>query len=49
MKIILSIATITAVNGWLKNQHTKEVWAFIIVLAEIADEMMTHCYMPNKG
>lgn len=37
MKIILSIATITAVDGWLKNQHTKEVLAFTCS-SEIADE-----------
>ena len=40
MKIILSIATVTAVGGWLKNHQAKELWAFIIVLAELSDAMI---------
>ena len=40
LKIILSIATVSAVGAWLKGHGAKEVWAFIIVLAELADAMM---------
>lgn len=40
LKIILSIATVAAVGSWLKGHGAKEVWAFIIVLAELADAMM---------
>lgn len=40
MKIMLSIATVAAVGAWLRNHGAKEVWAFIIVLAELADAMM---------
>lgn len=40
MKVILSIATVAAVGSWLKGHGAKEVWAFIIVLAELADAMM---------
>lgn len=39
-KIILSVATVTAVGSWLRGHGAKEVWAFIIVLAELADAMM---------
>lgn len=39
-KIILSVATVTAVGSWLRNHGAKEMWAFIIVLAELADAMM---------
>lgn len=40
MKVILSIATVAAVGSWLRGHGAKEVWAFIIVLAELADAMM---------
>lgn len=39
-KIILSVATVAAVGSWLRNHGAKEIWAFIIVLAELADAMM---------
>lgn len=39
-KIILSVATVTAVGSWLRGHGAKEIWAFIIVLAELADAMM---------
>lgn len=39
-KIILSVATVTAVGSWLRGHGAREVWAFIIVLAELADAMM---------
>ena len=39
-KIILSVATVAAVGSWLRGHGAKEVWAFIIVLAELADAMM---------
>lgn len=39
-KITMSVATVTAVGAWLRNHGAKETWAFIIVLAELADAMM---------
>lgn len=40
LKIVLSVATVAAVGAWLRNHGAREIWAFIIVLAELADAMM---------
>lgn len=49
LKIIMAIATVSAVGAWLQNHQVKELWAVIILGAKIADVMFdTLPYMQQR-
>lgn len=40
LKIIVSIASISAIASWLKDHGHKEIWALILIFSEIANMLL---------